>query len=78
MLLLDEPLAGFSKKEAEDMADLIVGLPHPGQCVLIDITCHKSTDCKTLYVQNSRPLAFKNTDEVLSKREVNGISGESE
>ena len=73
VLLLDEPLAGLSKKEAEDMADLIMGLPHPGRSVIL--IEHNLSQvrriCKTLYVQNNGcPLAFGNTDEVLSKREV--------
>ncbi|MGB1036348.1 MAG: ABC transporter ATP-binding protein [Candidatus Puniceispirillales bacterium] len=73
VLLLDEPLAGLSKKEAEDMADLIMGLPYPGRSVIL--IEHNLSQvrriCKTLYVQNNgRPLAFGNTDDVLSKREV--------
>ena len=55
------------------MADLIMGLPHPGRSVIL--IEHNLSQvrriCKTLYVQNNgRPLAFGNTDEVLSKREV--------
>ncbi len=85
VLLLDEPLAGLSKKEAEDMADLIMGLPHIGRSIIL--IEHNLSQvrriCRTLYVQNNgRPLAFGNTDEVLSKREVQlaylGKSEESE
>ena len=73
VLLLDEPLAGLSIKEAEDMADLIMGLPCKGRgVILIEHNLSQVRRiCKTLYVQNNgRPLAFGATDDVLEKREV--------
>ena len=35
LLLLDEPLAGLSKPEAEQMADLIASLPRKGLSVIL-------------------------------------------
>jgi len=73
VLLLDEPLAGLSKKESEEMADLIMGLPRQGRSVILieHNLAQVRRICKILYVQNNgRPLAFGNTDEVLAKREV--------
>jgi branched-chain amino acid transport system ATP-binding protein len=69
LLLLDEPLAGLSKPEAADMADLIAGLPRPGlSVILIEHNLPQVVRvCPTLYVQsNGRGLAFGPTDEVMA------------
>ncbi len=69
LLLLDEPLAGLSKTEAADMADLIAGLPRPGlSVILIEHNLPQVVRvCPTLYVQsNGRGLAFGPTDEVMA------------
>ena len=69
LLLLDEPLAGLSKPEAAEMADLIAGLPRPGlSVILIEHNLPQVVRvCPTLYVQsNGRGLAFGSTDEVMA------------
>jgi branched-chain amino acid transport system ATP-binding protein len=69
LLLLDEPLAGLSKPEAGEMADLIAGLPRPGlSVVLIEHNLPQVLRvCPHLYVQaNGRGLAFGPTDVVMA------------
>ena len=69
LLLLDEPLAGLSKPEAEQMADLILNLPRIGlSVILIEHNLPQvQRICPTLYVQsNGRQLAFGATSEVMN------------
>ena len=69
LLLLDEPLAGLSKPEAGEMADLIAWLPRPGlSVVLIEHNLPQVLRvCPHLYVQaNGRGLAFGPTDDVMA------------
>ena len=73
LLLLDEPLAGLSKPEAEQMADLIAGLPRKGlSVILIEHNLPQvQRVCPTLYVQsNGRALAFGATNKVIAEPEV--------
>lgn len=73
LLLLDEPLAGLSKPEAEQMADLIASLPRKGLSVILiehNLPQVKRV-CPTLYVQsNGRALAFGATNKVIAEPEV--------
>jgi len=69
LLLLDEPLAGLSKPEAEQMADLISNLPRVGlSVILIEHNLPQvQRICPTLYVQsNGRQLAFGVTNDVMA------------
>ena len=69
LLLLDEPLAGLSKPEAEQMADLISNLPRIGlSVILIEHNLPQvQRICPTLYVQsNGRQLAFGATNDVMA------------
>ena len=69
LLLLDEPLAGLSKPEAEQMADLISSLPRIGlSVILIEHNLPQvQRVCPTLYVQsNGRKLAFGATFKVMA------------
>ena len=73
LLLLDEPLAGLSKPEAEQMADLIASLPRKGlSVILIEHNLPQvQRVCPTLYVQsNGRALAFGDTNKVIAEPEV--------
>ena len=73
LLLLDEPLAGLSKPEAEQMADLIANLPRIGlSVILIEHNLPQvQRVCPTLYVQsNGRKLAFGPTNKVMADPEV--------
>jgi branched-chain amino acid transport system ATP-binding protein len=73
LLLLDEPLAGLSKPEAEEMADLIASLPRIGlSVILIEHNLPQvQRVCQTLYVQsNGCKLAFGATNKVLADPEV--------
>jgi len=69
LLLLDEPLAGLSQKEAASLADLIAKLNADGQTILL--IEHNLREvmriCPTLYVQdNGKSLAFGKAEEVMS------------
>ena len=69
LLLLDEPLAGLSKPEAEQMADLISNLPRIGlSVILIEHNLPQvQRICPALYVQsNGRQLAFGATNDVMA------------
>ena len=69
LLLLDEPLAGLSKPEAEQMANLISNLPQIGlSVILIEHNLPQVLRiCPTLYVQsNGRQLAFGVTNDVMA------------
>lgn len=73
LLLLDEPLAGLNQHEAEALANLISGLNTEGQSILL--IEHNLREvvrvCPILYVQdNGKPLAFGETDEVISNPSV--------
>jgi|TARA_B110000971_G_C20026212_1_gene508955 branched-chain amino acid transport system ATP-binding protein len=73
LLLLDEPLAGLSQKEAASLADLIATLNADGQTILL--IEHNLREvmriCPTLYVQdNGKSLAFGKTDQVMSDPNV--------
>ena len=73
LLLLDEPLAGLSQKEAALLADLIATLNADGQTILL--IEHNLREvmriCPTLYVQdNGKSLAFGKTDQVMSDPNV--------
>ena len=73
LLLLDEPLAGLSKPEAEQMADLIASLPRKGlSVIMIEHNLPQvQRVCPTLYVQsNGRALAFGATNKVIAEPEV--------
>ncbi len=73
LLLLDEPLAGLSKPEAEQMADLIASLPRKGLSVILieHNLLQVQRVCPTLYVQsNGRALAFGDTNKVIAEPEV--------
>ena len=73
LLLLDEPLAGLSKPEAEQMADLIASLPRKGlSVIMIEHNLPQvQRVCPTLYVQsNGRALAFGATKKVIAEPEV--------
>jgi len=73
LLLLDEPLAGLSKPEAVQMADLISSLPRIGlSVVLIEHNLPQVLRvCPMLYVQaNGRRLAFGIPEEVMSEPKV--------
>ncbi|MBL6781984.1 MAG: ATP-binding cassette domain-containing protein [Alphaproteobacteria bacterium] len=73
VLLLDEPLAGLSKTEAEGMANLIMSLPRKGRSVILieHNLAQVRRICKTLYVQhNGCHLAFGETEDVLANRDV--------
>ena len=69
LLLLDEPLAGLSKPEAEEMADLIAGLSRPGlSVILIEHNLPQVLRvCPKLYVQaNGKGLAYGLTEQVMA------------
>ena len=69
LLLLDEPLAGLSKPEAKEMADLISSLPRIGlSVILIEHNLPQvQRICPTIYVQsNGRQLAFGATNDVMA------------
>jgi len=73
LLLLDEPLAGLSQKEAASLADLIAKLNADGQTILL--IEHNLREvmriCPTLYVQdNGKSLAFGKAEEVMSDSNV--------
>ncbi|MFT5225014.1 MAG: branched-chain amino acid transport system ATP-binding protein [Polaribacter sp.] len=73
LLLLDEPLAGLSQKEAASLADLIATLNADGQTILL--IEHNLREvmriCPTLYVQdNGKSLAFGKAEEVMSDPNV--------
>jgi branched-chain amino acid transport system ATP-binding protein len=73
LLLLDEPLAGLSQKEATSLADLIATLHADGQTILL--IEHNLREvmriCPTLYVQdNGKSLAFGKAEEVMSDPNV--------
>ncbi|XDZ66028.1 ABC transporter ATP-binding protein [Alphaproteobacteria bacterium LSUCC0684] len=73
LLLLDEPLAGLSKPEARNMADLIAQLPRPGLSVIL--IEHNLPEvmrvCPKLYVQaNGKGLALGSPEEVMAMPEV--------
>jgi branched-chain amino acid transport system ATP-binding protein len=73
VLLLDEPLAGLSRLEAESMADLIASLPRPGlSVILVEHNLGQIMRiCPKLYVQdNGRPLAFGPSAEVMAREDV--------
>jgi branched-chain amino acid transport system ATP-binding protein len=73
LLLLDEPLAGLSQKEAASLADLIATLNADGQTILL--IEHNLREvmriCPTLYVQdNGKSLAFGKVEVVMSDSNV--------
>jgi branched-chain amino acid transport system ATP-binding protein len=73
LLLLDEPLAGLSQKEATSLADLIATLHADGQTILL--IEHNLREvmriCPVLYVQdNGKSLAFGKAEEVMSDPNV--------
>ena len=73
LLLLDEPLAGLSKPEAEEMADLISDLPRPGlSVILIEHNLPQVLRvCPKLYVQaNGQGLAYGPTEQVMADPKV--------
>lgn len=69
LLLLDEPLAGLSKPEAEEMANLIAGLSRPGlSVIMIEHNLPQVLRvCPKLYVQaNGQGLAYGSTAQVMA------------
>ena len=73
VLLLDEPLAGLSKNEAHEMADLILSLCKPGLAILlIEHNLEQVLRIsKKIYVQsNGKGLAIGKTKKVMENRKV--------
>tara|TARA_B100000945_G_C20304786_1_gene559818 strand:+ start:34 stop:783 length:750 start_codon:yes stop_codon:yes gene_type:complete len=73
ILLLDEPLAGLSKNEAHEMADLINSLRKPGLAILlIEHNLEQVMRiCENIYVQsNGKSLAIGKTKDVMKNLKV--------
>ena len=73
LLLLDEPLAGLNQFEAGGLADLIVDLNRSGLSILL--IEHNLREvmriCPKVYVlDQGKPLAFGQTDEVMKRPDV--------